>query len=271
MRRRWFKGTELKIYESQLQADGFFTPPAKRKVVKPVSKRAKAIASVLCLVAFAGPLLFLQFSDSMPQADPSSCARVAKRLLTMVEAWIPPLCGAVAVALFWQSLAFDYTFDDWLHVANNDDVDVAKTSWSSVLWNDCWGRSMRSMNSHRSWRPLAIATYRAQTWWSGGPLAPRAARLPSVALHGVNAALAARLCAGAADRFGREDRFAAALGAAAGGLLFAAHPVHAEAVANVAQRSQVLARAEIKSSTRLRCARIRMFRRELFGRASRTR
>ncbi|EGB03393.1 hypothetical protein AURANDRAFT_68050 [Aureococcus anophagefferens] len=59
MRRRWFKGTELKIYESQLQADGFFTPPAKRKVVKPVSKRAKAIASVLCLVAFAGPLLFL--------------------------------------------------------------------------------------------------------------------------------------------------------------------------------------------------------------------
>jgi hypothetical protein len=189
----------------------------------------------------------------------------------MVEAWIPPLCGAVAVGLFWQSLAFEYTFDDWLHVANNDDVDVAKTSWSSVLWNDCWGRSMRSMNSHRSWRPLAIASYRAQTWWSGGPLAPRAARLPSVALHGVNAALAACLCAGAADRFGRGDRAAAALGAAAGGLLFAAHPVHAEAVANVAQRSQVLARAEIKSSTRLQCVRIRMFRHELFGRASRTR
>ena len=207
----------------------------------------------------------------MPQADASSEPGSPKRLLTMVEAWIPPLCGAVAVALFWQSLAFDYTFDDWLHVANNDDVDVAKTSWSSVLWNDCWGRSMRSMNSHRSWRPLAIASYRAQTWWSGGPLAPRAARLPSVALHGVNAALAARLCAGAADRFGRGDRFAAALGAAAGGLLFAAHPVHAEAVANVAQRSQVLARARIKSSTRLRCVRIRTFRHDFVGCASRTR
>ena len=62
MRREYLARTEIKVYEQQLAADGLWKAPAAAKASagpKPVSLRAKVVASVSCLVAFVGPVYFL--------------------------------------------------------------------------------------------------------------------------------------------------------------------------------------------------------------------
>ena len=65
MRRDYLAPTEAKVYEQQLAIDGLWKPPAPPQSpaasggAKPVSLRAKVIASILCCIAFIGPVYFL--------------------------------------------------------------------------------------------------------------------------------------------------------------------------------------------------------------------
>ena len=60
MRRESLTPHEVKVFESQLTADGAFAgPKPPPKTLPPVSLEAKVVASVLCLGAFAGPIFFL--------------------------------------------------------------------------------------------------------------------------------------------------------------------------------------------------------------------
>ncbi|HKY33631.1 MAG TPA: tetratricopeptide repeat protein [Candidatus Polarisedimenticolia bacterium] len=136
------------------------------------------------------------------------------------------LLAAAAAAVFLSSLGNGFTFDDTDLVAKNRFVTEPghlRTLLTSHYWaaNDARGDL---------WRPLTLFTYWIQHRAAGS--GPWSFHLVNVALHAAVTALACLLCL----------RLAGSLAAAsAAGLLFAVHPVHTEAVANVVGRAELMA------------------------------
>ena len=65
----------------------------------------------------------------------------------------------VTVAVFANSLGGDFVHDDIPAICTNGDVQ-GKTSYYELFNNDFWGMSMSSRQSHKSYRPLTILTFR---------------------------------------------------------------------------------------------------------------
>jgi hypothetical protein len=141
----------------------------------------------------------------------------------------------LALALFCtpRRLGGPLLFDDKAAVVRNPVVNGAAPL--ARVWEvDFWGLDeLHSAASHKSFRPLVTLTYRANYVLHG--IEPFGYHVVNVALHAINSALAAAVttaafgwCAGS-----RRAGFAAAL-------LFAAHPVHAEAVQNTVGRAELL-------------------------------
>jgi protein O-mannosyl-transferase len=64
----------------------------------------------------------------------------------------------VTLGVYLNSLECDFVFDDHLAIRNNRDIQTASLT---QLWaNDFWGRPLTNHNSHKSWRPLTILTFR---------------------------------------------------------------------------------------------------------------
>lgn len=130
------------------------------------------------------------------------------------------LLVAVA-ALLANAPALDgaFVYDDRQYVVDNPVVRGEAPLWGSSLGDP----------DLALWRPLTVATWRAQ--WTDPP-APRPFLVVNLALHVVTALLVVLV--------GR--RLGLGPGAATvGGLLFAVHPIHAEAVAWVTGRAELLA------------------------------
>ena len=89
---------------------------------------------------------------------------------------------------------------------------------------------MWKYESHKSYRPITVLTFRANAALGG--MAPWG-------FHVANAALHACVCA--LFFLFAEILFGSAVPALAAAALFAAHPVHAEAVANIVGRAEGLA------------------------------
>ncbi len=126
--------------------------------------------------------------------------------------------------------------------------DLPQGSWLqpqplAQIWiDDFWGEPMASANSHKSYRPLTVLSFRlSYTLWSGvlpsgglGPTAQRVYHAENVALH----ALVSVLLLAAVRRLSPGQPRIVGLGAA---VLFACHAVHCEAVTNVTGRAELLA------------------------------
>jgi len=133
--------------------------------------------------------------------------------------------AAVAVAVTAGSLGHSFTYDDRAIIVENERVrDPAR--FLDVLTTNYWGASWNA----GLYRPVTMATYALQHAVHG--LAPLGYHLVNVSLH----AAASVLLLVAARRALR--RAGVALVAAA---VFAAHPVHVEAVAGVVGRAELLA------------------------------
>lgn len=145
------------------------------------------------------------------------------------------LAAAVAAAAFGTALEGDFVFDDSYAIVQNADVLPSSSVWS--LWfHDFWGFPLESELSHKSYRPLTVLSFRQQVAWAGGRLdAPTAAAMHrvNVALHALNSALLVVVCTAVLE--------IGAGPAAVAGILFAAHPVHVEAVASLVGRAELLA------------------------------
>lgn len=116
-------------------------------------------------------------------------------------------------------------------IVNNPDV--TRASPLSDIWtNDFWGTPIGSGNSHGSYRPLCVASFRLNHWTGG--LEPRGYHAANVLLHCAVTYLVYALCRTLSA--GRRPP-AAAVAAAS---VFAVHPVHAEAVAGVVGRADLL-------------------------------
>ncbi len=124
-----------------------------------------------------------------------------------------------------------YTFDDHSVIEGNPRL-VVKSAGDLVrlAGSNYWGDSAQR-TGERLFRPLPLLSYAAERALVGAPDA-RIARSVNVALHALAALAALALFASVV-----EDDRAALVGA----LVFAAHPLHAEAVAGVVGRAEVLA------------------------------
>ncbi len=130
------------------------------------------------------------------------------------------LVFVVAVAAFAQTVVYDFTFDD-VGIIKNRVLFHAIGRWREILVAPWWASAL--------YRPFTALTIAAN--WTLGAGDPLVFHVTNVVLHGAASLLV----------FALAWRLLSPAGAAAAGLLFAVHPVHVEAVANVVGRAEVLA------------------------------
>jgi len=134
------------------------------------------------------------------------------------------LVVAAVVGAFANSLGNGFANDDEPIVADNPVVTEAR--WGDALLGPYWGKAREGAGLYR---PATVASFAAE-WrlWRGRPLGFHAM---SVATHLVVSLLVLALLL----------RLVPRVPAVAGASLFAVHPVHVEAVANVVGRSELYA------------------------------
>ncbi len=161
------------------------------------------------------------------------------------DSWLPPTLVALgAVLVYLTSLANGFAYDDVSVVLENPavhDLTNPLRIWFTPYWP---GAAARPAGLYR---PLTIFLFAAQ--WSVGGGAPLIFHLLNVVLHAVTSVLVFYLIRTLVE-------WRSALGAA---LLFAVHPVHVEAVANI------VGQAELVSSCLVLSALVVYLRRPLVG------
>ncbi|XKL65096.1 hypothetical protein PGB90_005182 [Kerria lacca] len=136
----------------------------------------------------------------------------------------------ISVFCYLNSLDGDFVHDDIPAISLNPDV-LGTTSIIQLCRDDFWGTPMSDVNSHKSYRPLTVLTFRLNNWFFG--LHQFWYHLGNVLLHAICSGLFTRI---ALTIVGLQMHFAALAGA-----LFASHPIHTEAVAGIVGRADVLA------------------------------
>ena len=133
--------------------------------------------------------------------------------------------AGIALVLFMPSLANGLAYDD-VPLLLGDPRVRPPYAWREVFTRPYWNVPGYE---HELYRPLATASFALD--WVVANAAPAWAHLVNVLLHAVATALVALLLL----------EFVAPAAAFCGALIFAAHPAHVEAVANVAGRAELLA------------------------------
>lgn len=106
---------------------------------------------------------------------------------------------------------------------------------SSLFRNDFWGIPLQSNESHKSYRPITVLTFR-WNYFIGG-LNPIGYHLVNVLLHSLVSVLFLNFCTRIFHGYLTLQTSSLSLLC---GLFFAVHPIHTEAVANVVGRADVL-------------------------------
>ena len=170
----------------------------------------------------------------------------AKHPVTMLAS--PPLsswpvqCSLVtglATLSYLSSCWADFVFDDNEAILTNQDITM-ETPLLDVFTHDFWGRSVLDKNSHKSYRPLTVLTFRVNHWLGG--LDPFGYHVTNLVLHVIVCLLYLRVCVcllsdsthspcdptpqNKSRAFHESDWWVGLLAA----LLFASHPVHTETV-----------------------------------------
>ena len=106
---------------------------------------------------------------------------------------------------------------------------------SSLFMNDFWGIPLQSNESHKSYRPVTVLTFR----WNYliGGLNPIGYHVINILLHSSVSVLFLHVCTRIFHGYISSQTSSLSLLC---GLFFAVHPIHTEAVANVVGRADVL-------------------------------
>jgi hypothetical protein len=140
----------------------------------------------------------------------------------------------VAMSATVTSLGNGFTYDDIPIIATNARVHSLSSWWTlfaSSYWPPSFGESL--------YRPLSMLSYAAQ--WTLGNGNVMLFHAVSIALFVLLAVLVLALLREVLDE----------RGALVGGVLFAAHPIHTEAVANVVGQAELLAAIGVVAATTL--------------------
>ncbi|EFX76641.1 hypothetical protein DAPPUDRAFT_54951 [Daphnia pulex] len=139
------------------------------------------------------------------------------------------LCTLAAFLLYYNTLHADFAYDDSRAIKTNPDVNPS-TPWINLLFNDFWGTPLTHSGSHKSYRPLCVLSFRFNHWLH--ELQPAGYHLFNVVLHCLATALFTLLARSLLPP-------KAGLATAIAGCLFAAHPIHTEAVAGIVGRADI--------------------------------
>ena len=141
------------------------------------------------------------------------------------------LVSALAVLCYINSSWGSFVFDDSEAILQNKDVNP-DTPISNVFKNDFWGTNISDKDSHKSYRPLTVLTFR-WNYWLGG-LEPFGYHLANVLLHAVVSMTFLQVCSCLDEDWKYSNSAPSKKGhswfALFAALLFAVHPVHAESV-----------------------------------------
>ena len=151
--------------------------------------------------------------------------------------WAAPSVALLALAASIAGIANGFTYDDRYIVEMNPTMKGLAGWWrvfASPYWPLEWGGD--------GYRPLTILAFKLE--YAIGRGSPVAFHATNILLYALVSVLVFRL---AAQLFDREHRWAAWLSAA----LFAVHPVHVEAVANVVGQSELLVAGALLTATLL--------------------
>eukprot|EP00978_Attheya_sp_CCMP212_P025954 scaffold84480_cov51-Attheya_sp.AAC.2 len=167
------------------------------------------------------------------------------------------ITAAIAVGAYWdpQALNGPFIYDDVASIVNNGAVSAASIEemapWQNVFRCDFWGTPMELPQSNKSYRPITTLTFRWNMMLShilqtaGKEDHTYYFHAINVWIHGINTGLvtetAAIVLGGGASTSRSSSASPLSLGAPIiAGILFGIHPVHAEAVSNIASRGELL-------------------------------
>ena len=129
-------------------------------------------------------------------------------------------CFLVGGLVYINTLKCGIVYDDEPAIKKNGNL-RPETSWSDLLIHDFWGTLITNPTSHKSYRPLCVATYKIN--YLLHELQPMGYHLVNILLHGAVCYLYVQLCGLV---------FSQVWPSLIAGLLFAVHPIHTEAVSN---------------------------------------
>ena len=130
----------------------------------------------------------------------------------------------LSLCCYLNSLSGELVHDDIFAVRDNQDLRPS-TPIGQLLLDDFWGEPMTSPVSHKSYRPLTALSFRLN--FALHELEPWGYHVINVLLHGVATVLFGVVCREVVFKF-REKKGEGLVFMAT--MLFAAHPVHTEAV-----------------------------------------
>lgn len=155
----------------------------------------------------------------MPEATPEESSSRWSRLGPALTS------AALALALYAVTLGGTYVYDDIFIVTEDPRLH------DPSRWNEYWTVDYFAGGVDKLYRPLVSMSYAVQRWLHGDR--PWAFHAVNWLLHGLVSALVAELA----------RRIAGTRAAYVAGLLFAAHPVHVEVVANIVGRAELMCAA----------------------------
>lgn len=149
--------------------------------------------------------------------------------MTAARSWLTSvLVAAIAFAAYANTLTHPFTLDDALIIVENPQIrDLGNVP---RLFTQHYWAGQPAPPSRGLYRPLTVGSYAVNYALHG--LSPAGYHVVNVVLHALATGLLHRLLTGLVG---------AGFAAFAAALLFAVHPIHTEAVANVAGRAELLA------------------------------
>lgn len=107
---------------------------------------------------------------------------------------------------------------------------LGSTPWIKLIHNDFWGTDLSDTGSHGSYRPLCVLSFKINHLLGG--FRPVGYHLVNVLLHCLATGLVVKVA---------RQLLPPLWGPAVAGALFAAHPIHTEAVAGIVGRADLAA------------------------------
>lgn len=137
------------------------------------------------------------------------------------------LLFCIPFVLYYPTLSAGYVWDDRAAIVSNPDVHGSRSLYK-LFENDFWGQDMTLSDSHKSYRPVTVLTFRANYFFHG---------LSAMGYHLGNIVIYSFSCVAA---YAFALQWLPDTGAEALSLLFCVHPIHVEAVASLVGRADSL-------------------------------
>ena len=163
-------------------------------------------------------------SSSSDEASGGGGSYVLDERRELVYSGLVLLCTVV----YWNALGCGFVFDDITAILENKDL-RPHVPLRNLLANDFWGTPMSKEQSHKSYRPLTVLTFRWNYWL--GETDPLGYHLVNVLLHGLVTALFFKVCCellssnGSGGGCSSLSRSRSQKRVVVASLLFALHPV----------------------------------------------